>query len=87
MTELSIPTLLTPLMQGTHFLNLLDVSSDMAFPPGPSSSIYLLLLIDAIFARSTIDQQKESTNNRENLEEVVLGKVFVGVVLMKLDKN
>lgn len=57
----------------------------MAFPPYSLSSVDLFLLIDAIFARSTIYQQQEPPDNGEDLEEVVLGKVLVGVVLMKLD--
>jgi hypothetical protein len=85
MTELSIPMSLTPPMHDTHFLHFLGVSSDMAFPPYSSSLVDLFLLIDAIFSRSTIYQQQEPPDNREDLEEVILGKVLVGVVLMKLD--
>jgi hypothetical protein len=59
----------------------------MASPPCSSRLIYLLLLVNAVFARSAIDQQQESTNNREDLEEIVFGKIFVGVVLMKLGKH
>jgi len=59
----------------------------MASPPCSSRLIYLLLLVNAVFARSAIDQQQESTNDREDLEEIVFGKIFVGVVLMKLGKH
>jgi hypothetical protein len=85
MTELSIPMSQTPPMHGTHFLHFLRVSSDIAFPPYSLRLVDLFLLINAIFARSTIYQQQEPPNDREDLEEVVLGKVLVGVVLMKLD--
>jgi hypothetical protein len=50
----------------------------------PSSSVYFLLLVNAVFARATVDQQQESTNDRENLEEIILGKVFMGMVLVEL---
>jgi hypothetical protein len=59
----------------------------MAFPPGLSSSIYLLLLIDTVFARSRIYEQEEPAHDGEDLEEVILRKVFVGVVLVKLDRS
>ena len=87
MTELSIPMSQTPPMHGTHFLHFLGVSSDIAFPPYSLRLVDLFLLIDAIFARSTIYQQQEPPNDREDLEEVVLGKVLVGVVFMKLFRN
>lgn len=44
----------------------------------------LLLLVQTELTRATVDQEKKTTNDGENLEEVVLGKVLVGVVLMKL---
>ena len=56
----------------------------MASPPCSSRLIYLLLLVNAVFARSAIDQQQESTNDREDLEEIVLGEILVGMVLVEL---
>lgn len=44
----------------------------------------LLLLVDAVFTGSAVDEQEESSNNRQDLEEVVLGEILVGVVLVKL---
>jgi hypothetical protein len=44
----------------------------------------LLLLVDAELARAAVDEQKKATNDGEDLEEVVLGEVLVGVVLMEL---
>jgi len=49
--------------------------------------IDLLLLVNAVFARSAVNQQEESTNDRENLEEIVLREVFVGVVLVELESH
>lgn len=46
--------------------------------------VYLLLLINAELAWPTVDQEQETADNRENLEEVVLGKILVGVMLVKL---
>lgn len=48
--------------------------------------VHLLLLINAELAWSTVDQEQETADNREDLEEVVLGKVLVGMVLVKLQK-
>ncbi len=86
-TAAFIPLLLTPLMQGTLFIDRLYFCSEMTSLPSPSSLVYLLLLVNAVFTRSAVDQQQESTNDRENLEEVVLCKVFVGMVLVKLGQN
>jgi len=46
--------------------------------------IDLLLLIDAVLSWSTVDQQEKTTNDRQYLEEIVLGEILVGVVLVKL---
>ncbi len=46
----------------------------------------LFLLVDAIFAGSTVDKQEESSNDGQDLEEVVFGKIFVRVVLMELER-
>ena len=48
--------------------------------------IDLLLLVDAELAGAAVDQQEKTTNNRENLEEVVLGEVLVGVVVVELKR-
>ena len=45
----------------------------------------LLLLVDAELARAAVDQQQETADDGEDLEEVVLGKVLVGVVLVELE--
>ena len=44
----------------------------------------LLLLIDGELARAAVDEQKQATDDGQDLEEVVLGKVLVGVVLVEL---
>lgn len=46
--------------------------------------VHLLLLVDAELAGAAVDQQEETTDNGENLEEIVLGEVLVGVVLVEL---
>jgi hypothetical protein len=44
----------------------------------------LLLLVDAELARAAVDEQEKAADDGEDLEEVVLGEVLVGVVLMEL---
>lgn len=48
-----------------------------------SDLVDLLLFVDAELARATVDQEKQTTDDGQNLEEVVFGKVLVGVVLVK----
>lgn len=50
----------------------------------PFVLIHLLLLIQAVFARPAVDKQEQTSDDRQDLEEVVFGKVLVGVVLVKL---
>lgn len=52
-----------------------------------SDLVNLLLLVDAELARATVDQEKQTADDGQNLEEVVLGKVLVGVVLVKLGEE
>lgn len=47
----------------------------------------LLLLVNAELARTAVDKEQETTNDGQDLEEVVLGKVLVGVVLVELSKE
>jgi hypothetical protein len=47
----------------------------------------LLLFVDAELAGTAVDQQQQATDNGKNLEEVVLGEVLVGVVLVKLGES
>jgi hypothetical protein len=49
-----------------------------------SDLVNLLLLVDTELAWAAVDQEKQTTDDGQNLEEVVLGKVLVGVVLVKL---
>lgn len=49
-----------------------------------SDLVNLLLLVEAELARAAVDQQEESTDDGQDLEEVVLGKILVGVVLVQL---
>lgn len=44
----------------------------------------LLLLVETELTRAAVDQEQETADNGENLEEVVLGEILVGVVLVKL---
>lgn len=48
------------------------------------SLVNLLLLVDGELAGAAVDEQQETADNREDLEEVVLGEVLVGVVLVEL---
>lgn len=45
--------------------------------------VNLLLLVDAELAGAAVDQEQQTTDNGQNLEEIVLGKVLVRVVLVK----
>lgn len=47
--------------------------------------IDLLLLVDRVFAWSAVDEEQEATDDREDLEEVVLGEVLVWVGLVELN--
>lgn len=85
MTELH--SLVTNSANAGHLFSLISLTSVLISPPWPSCLIDLLFLVNAVFARSAVDQQQESTNDREDLEEIVLGKIFVGVVLVKLGEN
>lgn len=49
--------------------------------------VNLLLLVDAELAGAAVDEQEQTTDNRKNLEEVVLGKVLVRVVGVELGFN
>lgn len=49
-----------------------------------SPLVHLLLLVDAELAGAAVDEQEESADNREDLEEIVLGEVLVGVAFVKL---
>lgn len=44
----------------------------------------LLLLVDAKLAWAAVDKQEQAADDGEDLEEVVLGEVLVGVVFVKL---
>lgn len=46
--------------------------------------IDLLLLVDAELAGAAVDEQEEAPNYGKDLEEVVLGEVLVGMVLVEL---
>lgn len=52
--------------------------------PRITNLVNLLLLVDAVLSRPTVHQQEETANNRENLEEVVLREVLVGVRFVEL---
>ena len=49
--------------------------------------VHLLLLVDAELAGAAVDEEEEAADDGEDLEEVVLGKVFVGVVLVELQET
>lgn len=47
--------------------------------------VNLLFLVDAELARTAVDQQEKATDDGQNLEEIVLGKVLVRVVGVELE--
>ena len=46
--------------------------------------VHLLLLVEAVLTGTHVDEQEKAADNGEDLEEVVLGEVLVGVVLVEL---
>jgi hypothetical protein len=46
--------------------------------------VHLLLLVQAVFAGSTVHEQKQASDDRQDLEEIVFGEILVRVVLVKL---
>ena len=46
----------------------------------------LLLLVHTELSRTHVDQEEQTTDNRQDLEEIVLSKVLVGVIVVKLRK-
>ena len=54
------------------------------FVPFSFHLVHLLLLVEAVLTGSHVDEQEKAADNGEDLEEVVLGEVLVGVVLVEL---
>lgn len=48
--------------------------------PMTRSLVHLLLLIHTELPRAHVDQQEETADDGEDLEEVVLGEILVGVM-------
>ena len=46
--------------------------------------VHLLLLVEADLAGTHVDEEEQTADDGEDLEEVVLGEVLVGVVLVEL---
>lgn len=66
-----------------HFHAALPACSECQ-PHFDESLVNFLLLIDTELSGSHVDQKKKTTNNREDLEKVVLCKVLVGMVGVEL---
>ena len=49
-----------------------------------SRLVHLLLLVKADLAGAHVDEEEQTADDRQDLEEVVLGEVLVGVVLVEL---
>lgn len=49
-----------------------------------SALVNLLLLVDTELTRTHVDQEEKTTNDREDLEEIVLSEVLVRVVVVQL---
>lgn len=49
--------------------------------------VHLLLLVKGDLAGAAVDEQEQTADDRQDLEEVVLGKVLVGVVFVELSKK
>ena len=46
--------------------------------------VHLLLLVEADLAGTHVDEEEQTADDGQDLEEVVLGEVLVGVVLVEL---
>lgn len=46
--------------------------------------VHLLLLVETDLAGTHVDEEEQTADDGEDLEEVVLGEVLVGVVLVEL---
>lgn len=58
---------------------------DSVLPDGKVPCLVdLLLLVDGELAGAAVDEQQKAADDGKNLEEVVLGEVLVGVVLVEL---
>lgn len=67
---------------------MLDVVTVLGWRPGTVTQrwrlVDLLLLVDAELAGAAVDQEQETAHDRQDLEEVVLGKVLVRMALVEL---
>lgn len=54
---------------------------------GRACLVDLLLLVDGELAGAGVDEEEQTTDDGEDLEEVVLGKVLLGVVLVELERG
>ena len=50
-----------------------------------ASLVDLFLLVEADLAGAAVDEEQQTADDRQDLEEVVLGKVLVGVVFVELE--
>jgi hypothetical protein len=53
----------------------------------PQILIHLFLLIETVFAWSAIHKQKKASDDRQDLKEIVFGKIFVRVAFVELQKS
>lgn len=53
----------------------------------PNSLIDLLLLVNAELAGASVGEEQKTADDGKDLEEIVLGEVLVGVVLVKLESS
>ena len=52
----------------------------------PFRLVHLLLLVEADLAGTHVDEEEQTADDGQDLEEVVLGEVLVGVVLVELQR-
>jgi hypothetical protein len=51
---------------------------------GRKCLIHLLLLVNAVFTWTAVYEEEKTADDGEDLEEIVFGKVLVGVVFVEL---
>jgi hypothetical protein len=65
-------------------LAILHPVQNMQWGSGHRRLVHLLLLVKADLTGTHVDEEEKAADDGEDLEEVVLGEVLVGVVLVEL---
>lgn len=67
------------------YSRILALFEILLFPHWIHNLVHLLLLVNAVFAGTAVYEEEKTADDREDLEEIVLGEILVWVVLVKLE--